>query len=46
MRIYDLKTNYQENPIGIELSAVTFSWKVDGAEGKFQKSARLLISRD
>lgn len=46
MRIYGLKTNYQENPIGIELVGLTFSWKVDGAKGRFQKSARLLISED
>ena len=46
MRIYGLKTNYQENPIGIELVGLTFSWKVDGAKGRFQKFARLLISED
>lgn len=46
MRVYSLKTNYQENPIGIELSGITFSWKTDGAKGKFQKSARLMISED
>lgn len=46
MRIYGLKTNYQENPLGIELSGITFSWKVEEAEGKFQIWARLVIGRD
>lgn len=46
MKIYALKTNYQENPVGIELSGITFSWKTEGAEGKFQASARLVISED
>ena len=46
MEIYSLKTNYQENPIGIELDGITFSWKINAAKGKFQKSARLKISED
>lgn len=46
MRIYGLKTNYQENPLGIGLSGITFSWKVEEAKGKFQSWARLVISGD
>ncbi len=44
MKIAGLKTNYQVNPLGIELSGIVFSWKVEESKGKFQKSARLLIS--
>lgn len=46
MKIAGLKTNYQQNPLGIQLSGITFSWKVKEARGKFQKEARLLISED
>lgn len=46
MEVYDLKTNYQKNPIGIELSGITFSWKCREAKGKIQQSARLMISED
>lgn len=46
MKIVGLKTNYQENPLGIELSGITFSWKVEEAAGSFQQSARLQISED
>lgn len=46
MKIFDLKTNYQINPIGIELENITFSWKVTEAAGMFQRCARLLISTD
>lgn len=46
MKLYDLKTNYQKNPLGIELSGITFSWKVSDAKGKFQKNARLVAAED
>lgn len=46
MRVHALKTNYQVNPIGIELSGVTFSWKTGEAKGAFQASARLVIAAD
>ena len=45
MKIVGLKTNYRQNPLGIQLSGITFSWKVKEAKGKFQKAARLLRSR-
>ncbi|MBQ7563703.1 MAG: family 78 glycoside hydrolase catalytic domain [Lachnospiraceae bacterium] len=44
MKITNLKTNYQINPIGIELSGITFSWEVTEAAGSKQKSARFLLS--
>lgn len=43
MEIYDLKTNYQENPMGIELSGITFSWKVKEAAGDLQEASRVRI---
>lgn len=46
MRIYDLKTNYQVNPLGMDLTNVTFSWKTAEAKGNFQKHARLVIGTD
>ena len=46
MKIVGLKTNYQINPLGIEIPGVTFPWKVKEARGMFQEWARLLISED
>ena len=33
MKIGNLKTNYQSNPLGIELGGITFSWEVLEAAG-------------
>ena len=46
MKIYDVKTNYQVNPIGIDVDTVTFSWKVREAKGSFQSVIRILIAKD
>lgn len=46
MRIYDLKVNRLENPMGYLLEKPRFSYKVDGTEGKSQKEAKLRIARD
>ncbi len=46
MIIYDTKTNYQKEPLGIGLADLSFSWKVDKAAGKFQKTIRLCIASD
>ncbi len=46
MKIQALKTNYQVNPIGIDLKNITFSWEVTEAAGSRQKSARFLLSGD
>ena len=34
MKIYDLKVNYQSDPLGIDLTHAVFSWKVKEARGK------------
>ena len=46
MTIYDLKTNYQNNPMGINLEGLTLSWKVTDALGFFQESVRIRIGTD
>ncbi len=46
MKIYDLKTNYQVNPLGICLEGLTLSWKVKEARGQFQKTVHIKIATD
>lgn len=46
MVIYDLKTNYQNNPLGICLEGLTLSWKVKDALGQFQRSVHIKIATD
>lgn len=46
MRIYALQCNYQKNPIGIELSNLTFSWSVDFAPEEVVQKSRFLLSDD
>lgn len=46
MKITGLKTNYQINPIGIDLSDLTFLWKVEEAEGNKQVHSRFLAAGD
>mgnify|MGYP001509506702 CR=1 len=46
MKIYDLKTNYQKNAIGIDLEGITLSWKVREAGGHFQKTVQIRIAED
>ncbi len=46
MRIRALRVNHLENPVGFRMESTVFSWKVDGAEGKRQRSARLLVATD
>lgn len=46
MEIYDLKVNYQKEPLGICLSGLTFSWKVRNARGKRQAAAVVTVSED
>lgn len=46
MQIYDLKLNGLENPVGMELDRLVFSWKVKGQRGKVQRYAKLEVSRD
>ena len=46
MKVFDLKVNYQENPLGIDLTNAVFSWKVKEARGKAQEWARLVVAED
>ncbi len=46
MIVYGLKVNYQRDPLGIDLTHATFSWKVKEAAGKFQRCARLVVAED
>ncbi len=46
MKIVDLKCNYQRNPIGIELTNATFSWKCEEAKGNFAESVSFFIAED
>lgn len=46
MTIYDLKTNYQVNPMGISLEGLTLSWKVKEALGRFQECVHIKIATD
>ncbi len=46
MQIINLRTNYQKDPIGIDLKNITFTWEVAEAVGNRQRSARFLLSKD
>ncbi len=46
MQIVQLKTNHIKNPAGFQMEQPVFSWHVIGAEGKFQKAARIRIAED
>ena len=46
MKIYDLKANYQENPIGISLDGLMLTWKVKEAKGKYQEKVHIRIGTD
>ncbi len=46
MKLYDLKVNYQADPLGIDLTRAVFSWKVKDAKGKAQDWARLVVAED
>ncbi len=46
MKVYDLKTNNQRNPLGILLDGITLSWKTAEAAGTRQKAARVTIALD
>lgn len=43
MRIYGMRTNHLVEPLGFDLSALRFSYKVMGAQGHRQESARIRI---
>ena len=46
MKLYDLKVNYQKNPIGIDLHAPVFSWKIKEFKGTCQDYSRVWISEN
>ena len=46
MRIGSLKTNHLTNPMGYEMSKVSFSWIVEEAKGNRAVSARVIVAED
>ncbi|MCD8068108.1 MAG: glycoside hydrolase family 78 protein [Lachnospiraceae bacterium] len=46
MKIYDLKTRYQTSPLGIDLTDLTFSWKVKDTAGTAAEKIRVRIAPD
>ena len=46
MRITGLRTNYQKNPIGIDLSDLTFTWQVEESAGDKQTHSCFLVAGD
>ena len=45
-KITKMRLNGIENPIGYDTNSLSFSWIVEGTKAKFQKTARLIISKD
>ena len=46
MKITGLKTNYQIDPMGIELEHITFTWTTEAARSRFSTKVRLVIGTD
>lgn len=46
MKVLDLKVNHIKNPLGYMIDKPTFTWRVEGAKGKFQKEAQVKVSKD
>ena len=46
VRLYDLKVNYQKNPMGIDLHNPVFSWKIKESKGTCQDYSRVWISEN
>ena len=40
------KVNHLTNPVGFRMERTAFSWKTDGAVGKFQTAARIEAASD
>ena len=40
VKLYDLKVNYQKNPMGIDLHNPVFSWKIKESKGTCQVYTR------
>ena len=46
MELYDLKVNYQKNPMEIDLHNPVFSWKIKESKGTCQAYSRMWISEN
>ncbi len=46
MKIFNLKVNHLENPLGFYLENITFSWVATETTGKFQQAAQVEIALD
>ena len=46
MKIYDMKVNHLNDPLGFRMERTVFSWKVKEAVGKRQKEARVVVAAD
>lgn len=47
MQITETRVNHVVNPVGYLMEGMTtFTWKVEEAEGKFQKAARIVVASD
>lgn len=46
MKIYDMQVNHLNNPLGFYMKRTVFGWKVEDAEGKRQRAARIVVAED
>lgn len=46
MKIKECKVNHLNKPVGYEMNSLVFSYKIDNAKGRYQKEARITISRN
>lgn len=46
MRVFKLRTNHIENPMGFELGKVRFSWITEDTNSQFQTAAQVQVSLD
>ena len=46
MKITGLKTDYQIDPLGIDLQDLCFSWQVEEAAGSFARHTRFVLAQD
>ncbi|MCI6464191.1 MAG: glycoside hydrolase family 78 protein [Faecalicatena sp.] len=46
MKLTQLRVNHIETPMGFQINPLSFSWKVEEADGaKYQKSARIMVKK-
>ena len=46
MRVYDLRLNRIVDPVGFLFRHTVFSWKAEGARGKTQEAARIIVKKE